>query len=99
MNIKTGIIQRAFKKEAALLNKGEIFFKTEIGDGIVNEQQTETGDRHPEKHLKKYPGALPECVDSGVKHTDGCVTGRCGRGKLSIMGPCYKFVKGIACRF
>ena len=55
MNIEAEIVHIAFEKQAPLFYKGEIPFKTEVGNGIINKQQAEPGYRYPEKHLEKNP--------------------------------------------
>ena len=95
MDIETEIIHTAFKKQASFFNKGEISFETEIRDGIINQQQAESGYRNPEKHLEKNPGGSLEGGDSAIVHTVGCVQGGCPGQEQSINRGCYKFVKGI----
>lgn len=72
MDIETSIVQAAFKKQGPLFNKGEIPFKTEIRNGIIDQQQAEPGYRYPEHHLEKDLCRLLEGGDSCVRHTVGC---------------------------
>jgi hypothetical protein len=95
MDIKAEVVHTAFEKQAAFFNKGEIPFKAEIRNGIINQQQAEPGYRNPEKHLEKNPGGSLQGGDSAIVHTVGCVQGGCPGQEQSINQRCYKFVKGM----
>jgi hypothetical protein len=53
MNIKAGIVKIVLEKKISFFNKTEFFAEREIRKGVIDQKQTKSGNRNPEKHLEK----------------------------------------------
>jgi hypothetical protein len=69
MDIKTSVVETAFKKKTPLFNKVEFLAERKIEQRVIDKQQAKTYDRYPEKHPGENLHRLLKGDHSCVTHT------------------------------